>query len=107
MDIIEGKKSIEQKPRFIKISKDEYDALPNDQRWYQQATKQYFRKEQMPPLTGKDFNGLYIITKHDGLPMKQLLATKIPKLIHFSITSLGGSQWEPGVMKHDDLLDRI
>ena len=32
---------------------------------------------------------------------------KIPKFIHFSITSLGGTKYEPGVMKMDDLLDRI
>lgn len=58
-------------------------------------------------LTGKDFAGLYIITKHDGLPMLDLLQTKIPKLIHFSITTLGGTEFEPGVMKYNDLLDRI
>ena len=58
-------------------------------------------------LSGKDFAGLYLITKHDGLPMLDLLKTKIPKLIHFSITSLGGTKWEPGVMKYNDLLNRI
>ena len=56
---------------------------------------------------GKDFDALYLITKHDGLPLKNLLETKIPKIIHFSITSLGGTKWEPGVMKYNDLLDRI
>ena len=58
-------------------------------------------------LTGHDFAGLYLITKHDGLPMLELLEAKIPKLIHFSITTLGGSQYEPGVMHYNDLLDRI
>lgn len=58
-------------------------------------------------LSGKDFAGLYLVTKHDGLPMKRLLETKIPKLIHFSVTTLGGTKWEPGVMKYNDLLDRI
>lgn len=57
--------------------------------------------------SGKDFAGLYLITKHDGIPMKKLLETKIPKLIHFSITGLGNTKWEPGVMKPSDLLDRI
>jgi hypothetical protein len=42
-------------------------------------------------VSGKDFAGLYLITKHDGLPMEKLLKTKIPKLIHFSITGLGGT----------------
>lgn len=58
-------------------------------------------------VSGKDFAGLYLITKHDGLPMLKLLQTKIPKLIHFSITGLGGTKYEPGVMKYNDLLDRI
>ena len=50
---------------------------------------------------------MYLITKHDGLPLKELAELKIPKFIHFSITSLGGTKYEPGVMKMDDLLDRI
>ena len=58
-------------------------------------------------ITGNDFAGLYLITKHDGLPMLELLQTKIPKLIHFSITTLGGTEYEPGVMKYNDLLDKI
>lgn len=57
--------------------------------------------------SGKDFAALYLITKHDGLPLKKLLEYKIPKLIHFSITGLGGTKYEPGVMKYNDLLDRI
>lgn len=58
-------------------------------------------------ISGHDINGLYIITKHDGEPIRRLLETKIPKFIHFSITGLGGTKWEPGVMKPGDLLDRI
>ena len=58
-------------------------------------------------LTGHDFAGLYLVTKHDGLPMKELLEAKIPKLIHFSVTTLGGTKYEPGVMKYGDLLDCI
>ena len=58
-------------------------------------------------ITGHDFAGFYIVTKHDGLPILKLLQTKIPKLIHFSVTSLGGTQYEPGVMKYNDMLDRI
>lgn len=57
--------------------------------------------------SGKDFAALYIITKHDGLPLKSLLEYKIPKMIHFSITTLGNTKYEPGVMKYTDLLDRI
>lgn len=65
------------------------------------------RRQVIGHLSGKDFAGLYLITKHDGIPMQKLLEAKIPKLIHFSITGLGGTKYEPGVMKPDDLLDRI
>lgn len=57
--------------------------------------------------SGKDFAGLYIITKHDGLPIENLIKYDIPKIIHFSITGLGDTKWEPGVMRPNDLLDRI
>ena len=69
--------------------------------------EEYFEDYRGNKVNGKDFNGLYIITKHDGLPIKRILETNIPKLIHFSITSLGGTPYEPGVMKYNDLLDRI
>ena len=57
--------------------------------------------------TGKDFNALYIITKHDGAPIRKILQTKIPKIIHFSITGLGGTVWEPHSMKYTQMLDKI
>ena len=58
-------------------------------------------------LQGSDINALYIITKHDGLPIEDLLKHPIPKIIHFSITTLGGTKWEKGVMKYSDMLDRV
>ena len=69
--------------------------------------EEYFEDYRGNKVTGKDFNGLYIITKHDGLPIKRIFETNIPKLIHFSITGLGSTPYEPGVMRYNDLLDRI
>ena len=65
------------------------------------------RKEVETTYTADDFDALYIITKHDGLPLKKILQTKIPKLIHFSVTGMGSTAWEPGVMKYQDMLKRI
>lgn len=59
------------------------------------------------PITAKDIDALYIITKHDGPPLRDILSIKIPKIIHFSITGLGGTKYEPGVMPYNELLDRI
>lgn len=58
-------------------------------------------------LTASDVDAMYIITKHDGLPLRDLLSIKIPKIIHFSITGLGGTKFEPGVMPYGEMLDRI
>lgn len=58
-------------------------------------------------LTANDVDAMYIITKHDGLPLRDLLSIKIPKIIHFSITGLGGTKFEPGVMPYGEMLDRI
>ena len=109
LDVLEGKSNVKQGKKYTQINESEYNTLPNEQRWMKRMPSGniYYKVEERTPLTGKDFNGLYLITKHDGLPMERLLKTKIPKLIHFSITGLGGTKWEPGVMKSKDLLDRI
>ena len=56
-------------------------------------------------------NAVEIMTKHDGLPIQQLLrACKLYKaapMVSFSITSLGSTAYEPGTLKPDDLMDRI
>lgn len=58
-------------------------------------------------LTANDMDALYIITKHDGLPMRRILSIQKPKIIHFSITTLGDTKWEPGVMKWQDMIERV
>lgn len=64
-------------------------------------------EELKKPAKERKFHMLQLMTKHDGLPLRKLLELKIPKTVHFSITSLGSTKWEPGVMKPKDLLDRI
>lgn len=58
-------------------------------------------------FTANDVDALYIITKHDGLPMKRILSIQKPKIIHFSITTLGNTKYEPGVMKWQDMIERV
>lgn len=58
-------------------------------------------------LTANDMDAMYIITKHDGLPMRRILQIQKPKIIHFSITTLGATKWEPGVMKWQDMIERV
>ena len=59
------------------------------------------------PIKYEDIDALYLITKHDGLPMRELLQINKPKIIHFSVTTLGNTKWEPGVMKWQDMIERI
>lgn len=50
-------------------------------------------------------------TKHDGLPIQNILRAckqyKVAPMVSFSITGLGDTPLEKGVLKYDDLLDRI
>ena len=59
------------------------------------------------PKGQRQYHMLQIMTKHDGLQLLDMLELDIPKSVHFSITSLGNTVYEPGVMKTDDMLDRI
>lgn len=50
-------------------------------------------------------------SKHDGIPMIKILEAckkyRVAPMVSFSITSLGGSKYEPGVMKPEHLIVRI
>lgn len=50
-------------------------------------------------------------SKHDGIPMIKILEAckkyRVAPMVSFSITSLGGTDYEPGVMKPKDLIVRI
>ena len=50
-------------------------------------------------------------SKHDGIPMIKILEAckkyRVAPMVSFSITSLGGTEYEPGVMKPKDLIVRI
>ena len=75
--------------------------------WHAAKIEKMVEEELKKPAKERKFHMMYLITKHDGLPLKKLAKLNIPKFIHFSITSLGGTKYEPGVMKMDDMLDRI
>lgn len=57
------------------------------------------------------FYAMEIWTKHDGLPLVDLINAcikyRVAPMLSFSITTLGDTELEPGVMKMDDLLDKI
>lgn len=69
--------------------------------------EQTFLDYKKQPIKYEDIDALYLITKHDGLPMRELLQLDKPKIIHFSVTTLGNTKWEPGVMKWQDVIERI
>lgn len=61
-----------------------------------------------------DPNRFYVMeiwSKHDGLPMLDLINAcieyRVAPIMSFSISTLGGTAVEPGVMRYNDLLDRI
>jgi hypothetical protein len=91
----------DKKPRVLIASE------TTDPVFHAAKIKKMVEAELAKPRGQRNFQMLYLITKHDGLPLKELAKLPIPKFYHFSITTLGGTQYEPGVMKTDDLLDRI
>lgn len=95
------KKELGNKPRVVVASE------ATDPIFHSKKVKQLVEQELAKPLKDRKFHMMYIITKHDGIPFREMAELKIPKFVHFSITSLGGTKYEPGVMKMDDLLDRI
>ena len=56
-------------------------------------------------------NAIEIWSKHDGLPIKTILKAckeyKVAPMVSFSITSLGDTALEKGVMKYKDMLQRV
>lgn len=56
-------------------------------------------------------NVIEVWTKHDGEPIQNILEAckkyKVAPMISFSVTGLGNTALEQGVMKYQDLLDRI
>lgn len=94
-------KKLGNKPRVLVASE------ATDPVFFSKMIKKKVENELSKPYSERTFHMMYLITKHDGLPFRELAELKIPKFIHFSITSLGGTKYEPGVMKMDDLLDRI
>lgn len=91
----------DSKPRVLVASEH------TDPVFHAKKIKELVKSELAKDPKDRQFHMMYIITKHDGLPLKELAQLKIPKFFHFSITSLGGTPYEPGVMKPDHLLDRI
>lgn len=90
------------------VSNEEFDKLSPNRRYIVPTTGQ---KKKITVVTKDDIDGLYLITKQDGLPTLELLKMckekGIPMKIHFSITTLGGTNLEKGVMPSDELLKRI
>ena len=71
------------------------------------AIKKMVKDELKKDPAERNFHVLYLVTKHDGLPLKELADLPIPKFFHFSISSLGGTDYEPNILKYNDFLDRI
>lgn len=56
-------------------------------------------------------NAIEIWSKHDGLPIKDILDAckkyRVAPMVSFSITGLGGTALEGGVMKYQDMLEKV
>lgn len=69
------------------------------------------RNAQKPFTDPSRFNAIELWTKHDGEPIQKILQAcrlyKIAPMVSFSITGLGDTALEKGVLKYDTLIDMI
>lgn len=56
-------------------------------------------------------NAIELWTKHDGMPIRRILEAckkyRVAPMVSFSITGLGNTSLEKGVMKYQDMLERV
>lgn len=69
------------------------------------------KNAQKPFTDPTRINAIEIWSKHDGMPIQSILRAcrkyKVAPMMSFSITGLGDTALEKGVLKYTDLLDRI
>lgn len=83
-----------------------------DPAFFSKEVVAFLEKNSKKPFTDPTrVNVIELWTKHDGMPIQDILDAckkyKVAPMVSFSITGLGGTALEMGVMKHNDLLDRI
>lgn len=77
----------------------------------EEIIKQLKENDKLPFGHPDRFYAIEIWSKHDGIPMVDLIDAcikyRVAPMHSFSISTLGNSALEPGVLKSDDLLDEI
>lgn len=77
----------------------------------EEIIKQLKENDKLPFGHPDRFYAIEIWSKHDGIPMVDLIDAcikyRVAPMHSFSISTLGNSELEPGVLKSDDLLDEI
>lgn len=77
----------------------------------EEIIKQLKENDKLPFGHPDRFYAIEIWSKHDGIPMVDLIDAcikyRVAPMHSFSISTLGNSALEPGVLKSDDLLDKI
>lgn len=84
----------------------------NDPAFYAVEIINQLRENFKKPLTDPTrINIIELWSKHDGIPIQNILEAckkyRVAPIVSFSITGLGDSVIEKGVMKYNDLLDNI
>jgi len=83
-----------------------------DPAFFSEKIIKFLEENYKKPLTDPTrVNAIELWTKHDGLPIRNILEAckkyRVAPMVSFSITGLGGTSLEKGVMKYQDLLERI
>lgn len=83
-----------------------------DPAFFSEKIIKFLEENYKKPLTDPTrVNAIELWTKHDGLPIRNILEAckkyRVAPMVSFSVTGLGGTSLEKGVMKYQDLLERI
>ena len=83
-----------------------------DPAFFSKEIVRFLEENSKKPLTNPTrVNAIEVWTKHDGEPIQDILDAckkyKVAPMVSFSITGMGATALEQGVMKYQDLLDRI
>ena len=83
-----------------------------DPAFFSQEIIEFLKKNAELPFTDPNrVNVIEIWSKHDGQPIADILQAcrkyKVAPMVSFSVTGLGGTALEQGVMKYQDMLQKI
>lgn len=106
--LVDRKTGVRMNPRLKVVSA----TRTTDPAFYAKKCVEFLRKNAEKPFTDPTrVNAFEVWSKHDGMPIREILEAckqyKCAPVMSFSISTLGNTPIEKGVLNYNDLLDKI